>query len=339
MDIKEKSEFESFVSGYPGVSFMQSEMWSHVKKEWGSERIVVKDENGNIQGAVQLLIKKIPVLDTAFVYAPRGPVCDLHDKNVLAKLTEQMKIVAKKYHAFMIRIDPMIYYTDNETVEILKSLGYRYDANRSEDNMIQSQKNYVLNIAGKTSEQVFDNFHSKWRYNIRTAIRKGVKCTYDSGDLDSFSVLMKETGERDNFNIRSKEYFDQVLTAFGDNARLYMCYSPEGNPLSGAVSVNYGGRVNYVYGASTSRERNLMPNHLMQWQMISWAIETGCSIYDFMGVPHYDDETHSNYGVYRFKKGFNGEAVKYAGEFDLILNELKYRAAKFALGLKGYKKI
>ena len=62
MDIKEKSEFESFVSGYPGVSFMQSEMWSHVKKEWGSERIVVKDENGNIQGAVQLLIKKIPCL-------------------------------------------------------------------------------------------------------------------------------------------------------------------------------------------------------------------------------------------------------------------------------------
>ena len=95
----------------------------------------------------------------------------------------------------------------------------------------------------------------------------------------------------------------------------------------------------YVQSASTAKQRNIMPNYLMQWSMISWAIDSGCHIYDFMGVPHFDDESHPNFGVYRFKKGFNGTAVTYAGEFDLILSEQKYRLARNILRMKGYRKI
>ena len=338
-NLKMKDQYESYVSKQPGVSFMQSEKWSIVKKEWLSEQILLKDEFGYIQGAVQMLIKKIPFLHTAFIYVPRGPVCDMHDKYAVKRLTEVIKLYAQKYNAFMVRIDPMILHTDTQAIELLTSLGYRYDAHKPEDDMIQSQKNYILNIAEKTSEQVFDSFHPKWRYNIRTAIRKGVRCVFDDSRLDDFYSLMQETGKRDNFCIRSKDYYKKLLAAFGKNARLYMCYSPQGMPLSGAIAVCYGDRVSYVYGASTAKHRNLMPNYLMQWQMISWAIESGCLIYDFMGIPHFEDESHPNYGVYRFKKGFNGTAVTYAGEFDLILSEPKYRLARYILRMKGYKKL
>ena len=338
-NIKMKNEYESYVSKQQGISFMQSEKWSNVKTDWLFEQILLKDECGYVQGAVQMLIKKIPFLHTSFIYIPRGPVCDMHDKYAVKRLTELIRLYAQKYNAFMVRIDPMILHTDTQAIELLTSLGYRYDAHKPEDDMIQSQKNYILNIAEKTSEQVFDSFHPKWRYNIRTAIRKGVRCVFDGSKLDDFYTLMQETGRRDNFCIRSKEYYRQLLDAFGDDARLYMCYSPQGMPLSGAISVCYGDRVSYVYGASTAKQRNLMPNYLMQWQMISWAIDSGCRIYDFMGVPHFEDESHPNYGVYRFKKGFNGTAVKYAGEFDLILSEQKYRLARNILRIRGYKKI
>ena len=53
----------------------------------------------------------------------------------------------------------------------------------------------------------------------------------------------------------------------------------------------------------------------MQWTMINWAIEGKNYIYDFQGIPFYKDPEHPNYGVYKFKKGFNGEVVTYAGEF------------------------
>lgn len=52
--------------------------------------------------------------------------------------------------------------------------------------------------------------------------------------------------------------------------------------------------------------------------MIKWALQSGCSHYDFMGVPYYYDESHPNYGVYRFKKGFNGRVASYAGDFDYL---------------------
>lgn len=93
-----------------------------------------------------------------------------------------------------------------------------------------------------------------------------------------------------------------------------MCYY-NGEPLSGAVATQYAGKTCYVYGASTAQHRNVMPNYLMQWNMICWAVENGCSIYDFQGIPFYKNENHPNYGVYRFKQGFNGEVLTYAGEF------------------------
>ena len=80
-----------------------------------------------------------------------------------------------------------------------------------------------------------------------------------------------------------------------------------------------------------------MPNYLMQWNMICWAIENGCWLYDFQGIPFYKDETHPNYGVYRFKKGFNGDVMTYAGEFEISYK----KTAKLAVKLTGiiYRKI
>ena len=178
------NQYENYISKQQGISFMQSEKWSHVKTDWLSERILLKDEYDDIQGAVQMLVKKIPFLHSALIYIPRGPVCDMHDQYTLSKLTELIKLYAQKYNAFMVRMDPMIDYNDTQAVSLLTSLGFRYDPNKAEDNTIQSQKNYILNIAGKTSEQVFNSFHPKWRYNIRTATRKGVQCIYDSSKLD-----------------------------------------------------------------------------------------------------------------------------------------------------------
>lgn len=330
-------EYEKFAAAFPAGSFMQSANWVKVKSNgWGSERVAVRGENGEIKGVMQMLIKKIPFVGTCYMYAPRGPVCDLHDKETTRELIEAAVQAAKKHHAYILKVDPMTEKDDTEAIENLCAAGFDRP-NDNEDALIQSLKNYILEIKGRSADEVFASFDSKWRYKVRVAERKGVVCRYDTNDLDAFQMLMKETGERDHFQIRSKEYFQGILDAFGENARLYMCYAPDGEPISGALIVNFAGRVNYIYGASGNGHRNLMPNYLMQWKMIEWAVETGCEIYDFMGVPHFEDENHPNYGVYRFKKGFNGRPVTYAGEFDMILSKSKYKQVSFLMKLRGYK--
>ena len=77
-----KNEYESYVSKQQGISFMQSEKWSKVKTDWLSEQILLKDECGYVQSAVQMLIKKIPFLHTSFIYVPRGPLIDNIDRGL-----------------------------------------------------------------------------------------------------------------------------------------------------------------------------------------------------------------------------------------------------------------
>jgi peptidoglycan pentaglycine glycine transferase (the first glycine) len=90
----------------------------------------------------------------------------------------------------------------------------------------------------------------------------------------------------------------------------------------------------YFYGASNDKERNRMPAYLLQWEAICWARSRGCELYDLWGVPDEDKETLENefenryeglWGVYRFKRGFGGELVRWVGGFDKVFNRPLYR--------------
>lgn len=71
-----------------------------------------------------------------------------------------------------------------------------------------------------------------------------------------------------------------------------------------------------------------MPNYLLQWSIICWALERGSRIYDFRGVSGDLSEDNPLYGLYRFKKGFGGEFTEFIGEYDLVLD----RRMNFCVG-------
>ena len=49
-----------------------------------------------------------------------------------------------------------------------------------------------------------------------------------------------------------------------------------------------------------------MPNYLLQWNMIQWAVKKAADL-RFPGHFRDLDESNPLYGLYKFKKGFNGE--------------------------------
>ena len=131
---------------------------------------------------------------------------------------------------------------------------------------------------------------------------------------------MLETGVRDGFVTREASYFENMLDNLGEHARLYMAYY-EGQAIAGTLAIWYGDKVWYLYGASSNEHRNLMPNYMLQWSMIEWAVEKGCRIYDFRGVPGRVGEDHPLYGLYKFKLGFGGDYVEFVGEMDMVLSK------------------
>ena len=179
MDIK---EYEEFCKNSKYGNFMQSADWAKVKKGWSPEYVAVRDENGKINGCTLVLVKKIPILNTAMLYAPRGFVCDTHDSKTVRKIFEQIKLIAEKYHAYTLKTDPLIDETDFISIKNLVDLGFVYHGEKQGYDNTQCRENYVLDIKDKACDEVFANFKSKWRYNIRLAMRKGVECKFCGED-------------------------------------------------------------------------------------------------------------------------------------------------------------
>jgi lipid II:glycine glycyltransferase (peptidoglycan interpeptide bridge formation enzyme) len=80
----------------------------------------------------------------------------------------------------------------------------------------------------------------------------------------------------------------------------------------------------YMYGASDNTHREVMPNHLLQWEAIRLAKQLGCTRYDMWGAPDRLDESDPMWGVYRFKVGFGGQTVYGLGACDFTTFPIGY---------------
>lgn len=322
------NEFNKFLANNERCNFQQSLEWSKVKTSWKTEVILAEDKNKNIIGSLTVWIRKIPIFGH-IMYAPRGPICDVHNKEVLEQLTEGAKELAKKYKAIVLRIEPDIKSDDIEFKNNMIELGYKIkDDAKNFREEIQPRYVFRLDVKGKTEDEVFKNFHQKTRYNVRLATKKGV--TVKDGtreDLKDFHKIMITTGKRDGFIIRPLEYFEKMYDELGqEHMKILMAYY-EGKPISGVIPIIYGNKTWYLYGASSNEHRNLMPNYLLQWEMIKLALQNKSDIYDLRGVPGIADDSN---GLYRFKKGFGAEYTEFVGEVYIPFKPIMYNMYKFS---------
>ena len=322
-------EYEAFVQSHPKGNFAQSYLWGKQKPMWQWDAIAVRGEDGAIRGSLAVMTRKVPGIGRTLMYGCRGPVCDLDDRETFSQPLDGAKVLAKKYKSYVIKIDPDVPSSNTAFSSMLQSFGFRAKEGGKNFEAIQPRYVFRLNVEGKTEEELLANFHQKWRYNIRLAERKGVTVRICGKEMvPAFSDLMLTTGVRDGFVTRKPEYFAAMLDNLGEHARLYMAFDPNDTPIAGTLAIHYGDKVWYLYGASSNEHRNLMPNYLLQWRMIQWAVETNCRIYDFRGVSGDVSEDNPLYGLFRFKQGFGGDFTEFVGEMDLVLSPVIYWAVE-----------
>lgn len=306
--------YSDFVRGHANGHFLQDPAWAAVKVDWEWYGIEAWDEG--LAGVMSVLIRKLP-LGMAVAYAPRGPVCDRSDMKTLECLMAGAHRLAKDCRCLMLQLDPDVEVTNALFRGSMKALGFQERMGTGFEN-VQPQAVFRLALEGETDESVLLCFSQKTRYNLRVAQRKGVKVLTCSGstvterETGVFAELMRVTGERDRFLTRNADYFQRLLRTFGEDCALLLA-EYKGRYIAGALAVCYGKKTWYLYGASANEERGVMPNYLLQYEMIRMALERGCSMYDFRGVPGKLSEEDPLYGLYRFKKGFGGNYVRFTG--------------------------
>jgi lipid II:glycine glycyltransferase (peptidoglycan interpeptide bridge formation enzyme) len=338
----DRSRYNSFVSSSPLADVLQSWEWGEIKRisGWAPRRIIA-EEDGRVVGAMQVLRVRPMRAAPPILYAPRGPVLDYGRAEVLTALLAEVRRTPAG--GVMLKCDPPVEAGGAEA-RALRAAGLT-PAGIGAFGGVQPRAVMVLDLDAD-EEKIFAGFKPKWRYNIRLAARKGVEIVDGTReDLGRFYALLVETAQRDKFFVRGRSYFEALFETLAPSSTLKLFLARyQGRAIAGAICFAFGPRATYVYGASSGADRNVMPNHLLQWHMIRWARAAGFRIYDFRGVSPVRDgrpvEEHIA-GLNRFKEGFGARYVEYVGDLDLPLRPVAYRAWRLGapLAMRLYKKL
>ena len=112
-------------------------------------------------------------------------------------------------------------------------------------------------------------------------------------DINTFNKRIKEAEE-----IITKEQKDIIYLS----SSMFMLIKPE-----------------VVYLSSGNYEEYMKFNsqYLIQWELIKYGLENGFKKHNFYGIPENINTHPKDYGIYEFKKGFNGYVEELIGEYEL----------------------
>jgi vancomycin resistance protein VanK len=233
-------------------------------------------------------------------------------------------------------------------VHELRDLGWRLQAVEGGFAAGQPQYNFQIPLrhddgTARTEDEVLKGMNQLWRRNIKKAAKEGVVTARVPADdleqeLKRFHDLYVHTAERDHFTPRPLSYFTTMFRALlaedPDRIALFTA-EHEGDLVAATVLVQVGGHVWYSYGASSSEKREVRGSNAVQWEMIRHALAQGADVYDLRGITDTLDPDDPHVGLIQFKVGTGGEAVEYAGEWDLPINRLIYKAFALYMARRG----
>jgi lipid II:glycine glycyltransferase (peptidoglycan interpeptide bridge formation enzyme) len=195
---------------------------------------------------------------------------------------------------------------------------------------IQPARTILLDIT-PDEQTLLARMKEKWRYNVRLAGRKGVqvRIAQTAEDVQAWYALLQTTGERDQFGIHTLDYYVQAWKLLAEQEQAVLLLAEyEGQLLAGIFVTLFAHEAIYLYGASSNEHRNRMPNYLLQWEAIRWSRQRGALRYDLWGIPETDDKDEAMAGVYRFKRGWGGRVVSFAGCFERVYHPFAMSVAR-----------
>jgi lipid II:glycine glycyltransferase (peptidoglycan interpeptide bridge formation enzyme) len=362
------AEHLAFVDSRPSASFLQTPAWGAVKAEWRHESIgwFRPGADGEQVGAALVLYRQLPRVRRFLAYLPEGPLLDWADDDLGAWL-RPLAAHVKEQGAFGVRIGPPVVTrrwdaaavkagiadpdcrrlddlapterdaTGARVVSQLTALGWRPQG--VEGGFAAGQPRHVFQVplAGRSQDDVLKGMNQLWRRNIKKAAKEGVEVTSTGApdDLKAFHDLYVHTAERDHFTPRPLGYFRTMLEALGgedpDRVRLWFARH-EGDLVASTIAIRVGRHAWYSYGASSTEKREVRGSNAVQWAMMQDAIAAGADVYDLRGITDTLDADDPHAGLIQFKVGTGGEAVEYAGEWDLPLNRPLYKAFSVYMG-------
>ena len=326
LEADQRPLWDAFVASAPHGHILQSWGWGDLKAAfgWRAMRVVLWDaDQQHILAGAQILLRPIPLTPLSIAYVPKGPVLDWSDAALCQRFFRALHPLLRSRHVALLRIDPdlpesiglppaegteegenasagpaavdepestfggLYSVAEGERVaQHLRSLGFR-----AVEDSIQPWRTIAIDLT-PDERTIALRQKPKWRYNAGLAARKGVtvRVATSAEDVQRWYDLMQVTSERDRFAVHTLDYYQFAWSVFeqANQARLLLA-EHEGKLLAGIFVTLLGQEGIYLYGASGNEGRQLMPNHLLQWEAMRWAKAQGATLYDLWGIAESED--------------------------------------------------
>lgn len=321
-ELKDKEEWEDFLSLVSEKTFLQSWNWGEFQKKQGFKiwRIGIKDED---RLAAVALISKIKARRGTYLLVQHGPVVLTQTLEarfeILKFFLQELAKIGRQEGASFIRLNPL-WERSQENILKLKEAGLRQAPMHAN----AYEATWKLNIS-KGEEELFKEMRKTTRYLIRQA-EKNPDISFEKSsnlnDLPIYQNLNRAVAERQHFTPFSDDYIRNEFEVFNRDQQSLLFFGKYKNePIAGALIIFWQGIGYYHQAASLQKFSKLSIPYLLQWEVIKVAQKRGCRIYDFWGyIDPQAEPKHPWAGPTLFKMGFGGQASQYIQTQDYILS-------------------
>lgn len=304
-DFETIERINAFLTVNPYAEYNETIKWNRVRTEDKKYYLYYEDNKSDIKWVCSLLEKGFG----EYVYAPRGPVLNFGVKEEVTLFIKEIKIWLKSHNYKKIVINPCI------KKELLSNFPSNITILPRNDyaNLHDSCKLAIMDIIFN-EESMLSMLPSKFRQNTRRSTRKGLTSKIsESVDFNNFYKLYLETASRHDFKPHNLDYFKNIIKEFKDSF-IFIEVWYQNVPLAMSIDIIYKDKLIYLYGVSSSTNRELLGMYNLQWEAIKYCIRNKIKYYDFGGVfCEENDYENKDYGLYQFKKGYC-----YKGFIDIV---------------------
>jgi lipid II:glycine glycyltransferase (peptidoglycan interpeptide bridge formation enzyme) len=310
IEIKNQKEWEKYERRCEKKSFLQSWQWGEFQKSLGKEitRLAIFLNNKFL--GMSLCIKEKSRFEK-YIYCPRGPLLVNNDIQTYTQVLGEIKEYWSDKGVGSIKVDPA-FLADTDIAKVPQQLGFKHSIN-----FVQSEHNWMMDLKGKSEDDFFNwckkhGMSKNYRTYIRRARRKGVKIKFskDKKDWDLFHTYLTLSGQRKEFEVKSKRYHMGLWKYLGNESDILRLgiAKKDDRILAMIVIAVHGDEVSTLYSAQTDTDSNLRATMLLRWECMLMGQKEKIKRFNNWGVlpdERYNEE-NPGYGYSHYKKGFGG---------------------------------
>ena len=158
----------------------------------------------------------------------------------------------------------------------------------------------LLELPG-SADELLAGLKSKLRSQVKKPLRDGLTAKLGGAELvEQFYTIFARNMRDLGSPVHSLCWIESVVSAYGENCRVGVVYTPDGVPAAAGIILLHRQTVSIPWASALREFNRLNPNMLLYWTFLSFAADNGYRIFDF-------GRSTPGEGTYRFKQQWGAQ--------------------------------